>query len=85
MLRATISTPEELRTGPAVGASTLMWVRRPDNRPAISNAEIGPAASSSWNSGKIRIPTVPIMTPISTSRHSGRAMSKNEGIKPFMT
>jgi hypothetical protein len=45
-LCAIISTPEELRTGPASSASSLIDVRRCAKRPAISNTEIGPAASS---------------------------------------
>jgi hypothetical protein len=45
--RASISTQDELRTGPGVTARTLIdgdWPARPA---AISNTEIGPAASSS--------------------------------------
>ena len=44
--RANISTPEELRTGPGVSANSLIEGRTPAKRPAISNTEIGPAASS---------------------------------------
>ena len=46
MLCAIISTPEELRTGPASSASSLIDVRSCAKRPATSNTEIGPAASS---------------------------------------
>ena len=42
-----------LRTGPGVTASTLIDGALPAKRAAISNAEIGPAASSNWKSGKI--------------------------------
>ncbi len=45
--RANISTPDELRTGPGVAASTLIDGVWPAKRAAISNTEIGPAASSS--------------------------------------
>jgi hypothetical protein len=45
--RASHSTPEELRTAPGVSASTLIEEALPAKRPAISNTEIGPAASSS--------------------------------------
>ena len=44
--RASISTPDELRTGPDVSASTLTDGAAPAWRAAISNTEIGPAASS---------------------------------------
>ena len=59
--RASNSTPEELRTGPGVAASTLIdgrLDRRGSGRVAgaISNTEIGPAASSNWKSGKTRMP-----------------------------
>ena len=54
--RASISTPDELRTGPGVAATTLIDGARPAKRAAISNTEIGPAASSNWKSGKIRTP-----------------------------
>ena len=40
--RASISTPDELRTGPGVTASTLIAGAAPAKRAAISNAEIGP-------------------------------------------
>ena len=45
--RANISTPDELRTGPGVTARTLIDGDWPAKRAAISNTEIGPAASSS--------------------------------------
>src|ERR1700681_488559 len=54
--RASNSTPDELRTGPGVTASTLIDGGWPAKRAAISNTEIGPAASSSWKSGKMRTP-----------------------------
>ena len=50
--RASISTPEELRTGPGLTAMTLIEAALPASRAAISNTEIGPAASSNWKSGK---------------------------------
>src|SRR5260221_8917562 len=56
--RATNSTPDELRTGPGVTASTLIDGGWPAKRAAISNTEIGPAASSNWKSGNT---TTPIM------------------------
>ena len=56
MPRASISTPDELRTGPGVTASTRIAGAPSAKRAAISNAEIGPAASSNWKSGKIRTP-----------------------------
>ena len=46
-MSASISTPDELRTGPAFTASVLMSGSLPAKRAAISNAAIGPAASSS--------------------------------------
>ena len=49
--RASISTPEDERTGPGVTASTLIAGAPSAKRAAISNAEIGPAASSNWKSG----------------------------------
>jgi hypothetical protein len=54
--RASISIPEDDRTGPGAIASSLISGALPANRAAISNAEIGPAASSSWKFGKIRTP-----------------------------
>jgi hypothetical protein len=54
--RASISTPDELRTGPGVAATTLIDGALPTRRAAISNTEIGPAASSNWKSGKTRTP-----------------------------
>ena len=54
--RASISTPDELRTGPGVTASTLIDGGWPAKRAAISNTEIGPAASSNWKSGNTRTP-----------------------------
>jgi hypothetical protein len=69
--RAIISTPEELRTGPGVAATTLIdealidevlveealiEEAAPAKRPAISNTEIGPAASSNWKSGNMSTP-----------------------------
>ena len=54
--RASISTPDELRTGPGVTANTLIDGALPAKRAAISNAEIGPAASSNWKSGKTSTP-----------------------------
>ena len=56
--RASISTPDELRTGPAVTAKTLIDGALSAKRAAISNAEIGPAASSNWKSGKTRTPII---------------------------
>ncbi len=44
--RASISTPDELRTGPGVAATSLIDGGVPESRAAISNTEIGPAASS---------------------------------------
>ncbi len=49
--RAIISTPDELRTGPGFTASTLIAGALSAKRAAISNAAIGPAASSNWKSG----------------------------------
>src|ERR1700755_1413796 len=49
--RANISTPDELRTGPGVTAMVLIARSAPARRIAISNTEIGPAASSNWKSG----------------------------------
>src|SRR6266478_374918 len=54
--RATNSTPDELRTGPGVTASTLIDGGWPAKRAAISNTEIGPAASSNWKSGNTSTP-----------------------------
>jgi hypothetical protein len=54
--RASISTPDELRTGPGVAANTLMSGALSAKRAAISNTEIGPAASSNWKSGNTRTP-----------------------------
>src|SRR4051812_40254144 len=54
--RASISTPEVLRTGPGVAANVLIAGVALDRRAAISNTEIGPAASSNWKSGKISTP-----------------------------
>ena len=54
--RATISTPEDERTGPGVTASTLIEGAFSAKRAAISNTEIGPAASSNWKSGNTRTP-----------------------------
>ena len=54
--RATISTPDDERTGPGVTASTLIEGAPSAKRAAISNTEIGPAASSNWKSGKTRMP-----------------------------
>src|SRR2546429_5078773 len=56
--RASISAPDELRTGPGVAAITLIAGSTPENRAAISNTEIGPAASSNWKSGKISTPII---------------------------
>ena len=69
--RAIISTPDELRTGPAFSASTRIAGALPVARAAISNTEIGPAASSNWKSGKIRMPIM--------------VMSESEGNTPFWT
>ncbi len=44
--RASISMPEVLRTGPGVAAKVLIAGAAPEKRAAISNTEIGPAASS---------------------------------------
>jgi hypothetical protein len=49
---AHITIPEELRTAPGVTATALIEEGTPAKRAAISNTEIGPAASSSWKSGK---------------------------------
>src|SRR6185369_12596557 len=54
--RATISTPDDERTGPGVTASTLIEGALSAKRAAISKAEIGPAASSNWKSGNTRTP-----------------------------
>src|ERR1700738_4783607 len=54
--RASISTPDELRPGPGVTASTLIDGGWPAKRAAISNTEIGPAASSNWKSGNTSTP-----------------------------
>jgi hypothetical protein len=43
---ANISTPDELRTAPGVTAKILIEEVVPAKRAAISNTEIGPAASS---------------------------------------
>ncbi len=56
--RASISTPDELRTGPGFVAITLIAGATPEKRAAISKTEIGPAASSSWKSGKISTPII---------------------------
>jgi hypothetical protein len=53
---AHISTPDELRTAPGVTAKTLIEEGMSAKRAAISNTEIGPAASSSWKSGNTRMP-----------------------------
>ncbi len=53
---ATISTPDDERTGPGVTASTRIAGAPSAKRAAISNAEIGPAASSNWKSGNTRTP-----------------------------
>jgi hypothetical protein len=45
--RAITATPDELRTSPGVALTILMDAGVRAMRPAISNAEIGPAASSS--------------------------------------
>jgi hypothetical protein len=45
--RASNSTPAELRTGPGTAAIVLIDGAAPASRLAISNTEIGPAASSS--------------------------------------
>src|ERR1700722_3021774 len=71
--RATISTPEVLRTGPGFAANTLIEGLAPLKRVAISNTEIGPAASSSWKPGNTRMP---IMI---------EAVSENEGNMAFQT
>ena len=57
-IRATISTLDEERTGPGVSASTLIDTGAPAKRAAISNTEIGPAASRIWKSGNMRMPIV---------------------------
>jgi hypothetical protein len=54
--RASNSTPDELRTGPGVAARTLIDGSAPAKWAAISNTEIGPAASSNWKSGNTRTP-----------------------------
>src|SRR6202048_292728 len=56
MPRASNSAPDELRTGPGVTAKTLIEAGLFAKRPAISNTEIGPAASSIWKSGYTRTP-----------------------------
>src|SRR6476469_3118699 len=56
--RATISTPDDERTGPGVTASNLLEGAPAAERAAISNAEIGPAASSNWKSGNTRTPSM---------------------------
>jgi|SRR6516225_7845413 hypothetical protein len=56
---ATSCTPEELVTGPAALATTRSrYGGGVDSRAAVSKTAIGPAASSSWKSGKIRMTTV---------------------------
>jgi hypothetical protein len=62
-LRATISTPDELFTGPGLIAIVLMSGGPPEKRIAISKAEIGPAASSNWKSGKISTPIMAALCP----------------------
>jgi hypothetical protein len=54
--RASNSTPDELRSGPGVAAKTLIDEGNPAKRAAISNAAIGPVASSNWKSGKTKTP-----------------------------
>ena len=56
MPRASISTPDELRTAPGVIAMVFIEGGLPAQRAAISNTEIGPAASSNWKSGKMSTP-----------------------------
>src|SRR5690242_641799 len=55
-LRASISAPEVLRTGPGSAAIRRIGTCLFASRLAISNTEIGPAASSNWKSGKISTP-----------------------------
>ena len=54
--RASISTPDDERTGPGVTARTRIAGAPSAKRAAISNTEIGPAASSNWKSGNTRTP-----------------------------
>jgi hypothetical protein len=61
--RASISTPDELRTGPGVTASSLIAGSLPANRAAISNTETGPAASSNWKFLKISTPIIFVLCP----------------------
>ena len=56
--RASISTPEDERTGPGVTATTLIAGAFSAKRAPISNTEIGPAASSNWKSGNTRTPII---------------------------
>src|SRR5579872_2808719 len=68
---ATSCTPDELVTGPAARANTRnRYAGGAASRLAASNTVIGPAASSSWNSGKIRTPIV-------------RGMALKEGNRSF--
>src|SRR4051794_38473318 len=85
MPRASISAPDELRTAPGVNAITLIDGGLPAERAAISNTEIGPAASSNWKSGKISTPIM--LAPMSvnegnmafeTSSHHGRMTSSSQ-------
>jgi hypothetical protein len=52
--------PEDDRTGPRIRRDHLQRIGRRSDPPriGISNAEIGPAASSSWKSSKISTPMV---------------------------
>src|SRR5689334_17739298 len=54
--RATISTPDDERTGPGVTARARIAGAPSAKRAAISKVEIGPAASSNWKSGNTRTP-----------------------------
>ena len=82
-LRASISTPDVLRTGPGFAAITRIGVSLLAYRLAISNTEIGPATSSSWKSGKMSTPIMVQLTPCRKLReicHFGRSIS---GAKPW--
>jgi hypothetical protein len=73
MALAHISTPDELRTAPGATAKTLIDGGMSAKRAAISNTEIGPAASSSWKSGNTRMPITIC------------SLAENDGNTPFET
>ena len=55
---ATTATPDELVIGPGLAVKTLIDAAVPLMRPAISNTEIGPAASNNWKPGNTRTPMI---------------------------